>query len=121
MKRAEFIKLWVEALRSGEYKQTKATLVDTESKTPKYCCLGVACEIVNKNRKTQLEFVGKNYLPYEMQKLLGIKEGGAFVVPIEIRGKSYASLVHLNDGGVKFKTIARIIEEQMEAKNFQKP
>lgn len=35
------IKKWVEALRSGKYKQTKETLQDKEG----YCCLGVACEL----------------------------------------------------------------------------
>ena len=34
-------KKWIEALRSGEYKQTSAALVDPYG----YCCLGVACNI----------------------------------------------------------------------------
>lgn len=33
---------WVEALRSGEYKQAHATLKDDHGG---YCCLGVLCEI----------------------------------------------------------------------------
>ena len=40
MKR-EVAELWVEALRSGKYSQTKAYLQDKES----YCCLGVLCKI----------------------------------------------------------------------------
>ena len=43
---------WIEALRSGQYKQgTNALIVERTSKTgrelqPSYCCLGVACSIV---------------------------------------------------------------------------
>lgn len=37
---------WVEALRSGEYKQGRHSLKDTlDPKGPKYCCLGVLCDI----------------------------------------------------------------------------
>jgi hypothetical protein len=37
--------LWVDALRSGEYQQTKKTLQDVNG----YCCLGVACDVAAKN------------------------------------------------------------------------
>jgi hypothetical protein len=33
---------WLEALRSGDYKQTTATLRSTDNG---YCCLGVLCEL----------------------------------------------------------------------------
>ena len=39
----EFKRKWVEALRSGQYKQGKLRLYD--SSTDSYCCLGVACHI----------------------------------------------------------------------------
>ena len=35
---------WVEALRSGEFKQAQGMLHDT--KTDSYCCLGVLCKVV---------------------------------------------------------------------------
>ncbi len=43
----EFALKWIEALRSGEYKQGESTLVATNSLKPtlentKFCCLGVA-------------------------------------------------------------------------------
>jgi hypothetical protein len=37
----ENTKKWVEALRSGKYKQTEHVLQDTNG----YCCLGVACVV----------------------------------------------------------------------------
>jgi hypothetical protein len=36
------IKIWVAALRSGEYKQTHEVLQDAGG----YCCLGVACKVL---------------------------------------------------------------------------
>lgn len=38
---SEDIAKWVEALRSGEYKQTQGFL----EKEGSYCCLGVYCEV----------------------------------------------------------------------------
>lgn len=38
------IKKWVEALRSGKYKQTKHILNNDSG----YCCLGVACKVLRK-------------------------------------------------------------------------
>lgn len=35
------IQKWIDALRSGEYKQTKETLQDKNG----FCCLGVACDL----------------------------------------------------------------------------
>ena len=40
---------WVDALRSGEYKQTRGALRgDDEGNEPKFCCLGVACDLYAK-------------------------------------------------------------------------
>lgn len=36
---------WVDALRSGKYKQTKGALQKGNS----YCCLGVACDVAEKH------------------------------------------------------------------------
>lgn len=45
------LKLWVEALRSGEFEQTRQTLARVDASTGKwgYCCLGVACEVAMAN------------------------------------------------------------------------
>lgn len=43
---AEEKRLWLEALRSGKYKQTKGTLGRKNlDGSASYCCLGVACEV----------------------------------------------------------------------------
>jgi len=41
----EPIKLWIEDLRSGEYKQTSGTLENNKG----FCCLGVGCKTAQKN------------------------------------------------------------------------
>jgi len=42
----EVKKLWIEALRSGNYSQGKFSL---RTKDDKYCCLGVLCELAVKS------------------------------------------------------------------------
>ena len=42
----ERVKLWINALRSGEYKQIKSQL---GQEGMGYCCLGVACEVAIQN------------------------------------------------------------------------
>lgn len=44
MANKEHIQLWVDALRSGEYQQARSALKTSEG----YCCLGVACEVYQK-------------------------------------------------------------------------
>ncbi len=44
MANKEHIQLWVDALRSGEYQQARSALKTDEG----YCCLGVACEVYQK-------------------------------------------------------------------------
>lgn len=44
------IRKWVQALRSGEYNQTKGALQDVDG----YCCLGVGCRIFIPENQVQL-------------------------------------------------------------------
>ncbi len=55
----EFAEKWIEALRSGEYKQGRdklATINDANEIC--YCCLGVACKLQN-IKDTELEQYGE--------------------------------------------------------------
>lgn len=45
----ENILKWVEALESGEFIQGKGSLSQYHSTGTTYCCLGVACEVYNRN------------------------------------------------------------------------
>lgn len=44
---------WVTALRSGEYKQGMGMLHAVENGSDKFCCLGVLCDVYNKQQKAQ--------------------------------------------------------------------
>lgn len=126
MKQSELVEKWIEALESGKYRQGLGVLVkDYGTPKARYCCLGMACQVIvdNKVRKLNLKEYSdesRGLLDASIAKLIGIDEGGGFRTPVIHRGRYYDSLVELNDGGVKFKTIARIIREQIEKKNFQK-
>lgn len=41
----EFKKVWVEALRSGEFKQGQLALRERDGRKYEYCCIGVACMV----------------------------------------------------------------------------
>jgi hypothetical protein len=97
---------WLEALRSGDYKQTKRALSDNQGG---FCCLGVACDLsglgkwgVNKRGITYLN--NEKFLPDQVMKYYGLRNSmGAF---------SYKDcLASENDRGATFTEIADIIEK----------
>lgn len=117
---------WVKALRSGEYKQTIGKL----SKEGKYCCLGVLCDLYEKETHSG-EWEPSN----RDDKCLVFKAGGVQdteIPPIPVvRWAGFKSiddltinrwddeyalqgdLVDINDSGNSFETIADLIEEYM--------
>ena len=112
-------KLWVEALRSGKYTQTRNRLCDYT--TDSYCCLGVACEVFIKNSDIPLTTRDSSYdqgryyggkigsLPSIVRKWLGLYDtSGAFID----RNFTSQTLAILNDGGTTFDEIANIIESE---------
>jgi len=129
----EVAKKWVEALRSGKYKQGKAYLKQINSKNePRHCCLGVLCELydqqMKKNHKktlftehmidseTDVEFISFNKhdggLPKEVREWANmINPCGEFVNDKD----RVEYLSDLNDDGKKFSTIADIIEKNVES------
>lgn len=106
------VKLWLAALRSGKYKQTKGQLKDSKG----HCCLGVASElavqqgIVKKFRHSDTGLMPK------VKKWLGLTDQyGLFdVTVVNDDGEYFDSLAVLNDTGASFKKIAQIIERQPE-------
>lgn len=89
----QFIK-WIQALRSGEYKQTRSTLQDKHG----FCCLGVGCKVLipKKMRATSPEGVMTGLLPDSQiaapQWLKTIDE--------DFAKKTKKSLSDLNDNGL---------------------
>jgi hypothetical protein len=80
----EHRKLWIEALRSEKYEQTKYYLKNDEG----FCCLGVACDISNISEwiidgDGLPSYMGlTNYLSIEMKNWLGISEYDVSILAI---------------------------------------
>jgi len=102
------MKLWLKALRSGEFRQAQNQLRDDR----KFCCLGVACEVFR--RTTGLgrwragvfiidDFRESSTLPGPVQIWLGIRKTN----PLLEYPDTAASL---NDSGVPFSEIANSLE-----------
>lgn len=126
--------LWVEALKSGQYKQTTNYLKTNEG----YCCLGVLCEIYAKTQKkkgfqktdtnyaigpdsvfymidsTDKHFEGTPVLQYELPPTQVIKWAGLNSADVFFQNKHgvYLSLATLNDSEkLSFKKIAKKINK----------
>ena len=114
----ENAKAWVEALRSGKYKQTRRRLHDNDG----YCCLGVGCEIAveagviqppKERRRGEwvLYLYDDNHvtLPKAVQDWLGLStQTGDF----KLRNGMPECLSGMNDDGADFEWIADVIESQ---------
>jgi hypothetical protein len=105
---AQVIKLWVKALRSGEYEQTTGVLKDKAG----YCCLGVLCELAAKDGGPKFKSDERGHMfyagellnpPRTMSKFLGIT-------------RHLSVLVCMNDNEDKnFDEIADYIEKNVKA------
>ena len=116
----EFRQKWVEALRSGIYKQGQ----DFLKKDDKYCCLGVVCELYNKYFPDKLEItIGKklgqtifqsqsSWLPIRVKKALGLRHTSGSYIDQNNEPRSLGSD---NDYfKASFSEIADIIESEPE-------
>lgn len=120
-------KMWVDALRSGEYKQGHGALHLKYPKGDKFCCLGVACDLFQKHgpgnlivtededdwsSETQVKYNCTSGMPpRQVQTWLGIS------------GEFMTELANMNDGSIdadtgdrlpkrRFSTIANRIEKE---------
>lgn len=103
--------LWVQALRSGEYKQIKGELQNEGG----HCCLGVLCDVWAKETggsgyvtsPINGEFVGGvlDTQPNSIKNWVGLSTDAG--------DSAYGnSLAELNDEGVSFLELADIIESE---------
>ena len=91
---------WIKALKSGKYIQGKDRIYDVNTDT--YCCLGVACDIVNcKSDSNFIIFTNSRKIP---KILKGASK----------ENKLVKKLVDMNDYSQKsFKEIAKWIEKNL--------
>jgi hypothetical protein len=109
----EVKRLWVDALRSGEYQQGQGALFTGEG----YCCLGVLCEVaikagleIEKSKRDSEHWLYDGeaaWLPQSVEKWAGLPDASPDVsLGFERRG-----LVQMNDGDLApFSAIADAIE-----------
>lgn len=98
----EIKKLWIDALRSGEYNQGEGALRTNDNR---FCCLGVLCDIAAVNEKWAWDGEFRWALPREVQKWAEINSA----YPVTSQG----ALGCLNDDGMPFIDIADLIEAQL--------
>lgn len=96
---------WIEALRSGKYKQGTGVLrgKDLSGKT-RHCCLGVLCEILPPIPGVDVEdrLMNRGLPGLEVQTFCQIKDG------------EFDKLAHMNDTKrLTFSQIADYIEEHL--------
>lgn len=109
----ENAKKWVEALRSGEYKQGEEALRNGD----RFCCLGVACDLFRKNTTkgewVNEEFLGQStVLPTLVRDWLGLgSTTGNYDGSVE-KGDYADCLMGRNDNGASFAEIADTIEAE---------
>jgi hypothetical protein len=111
--KAELKRVWLEALRSGKYKQTRGTLHNLNNGG--FCCLGVAADVWGLSTPKKMGNLGFSEGPIEVYELLDATVGK---VPytgwddVE-RFKRHPVLVEgigMNDDGKPFTEIADMIE-----------
>lgn len=122
---------WLEALESGEYKQTRkgelCTVIrdkNQEIKDYKYCCLGLASELFCKNSDVEIEECGVSYhgeyafAPDDVAKKLKLNDGRGTINKENLSKKvdwDESELAELNDNGWTFKRIAKFIRNNPRA------
>lgn len=101
--REEVLRLWVDALRSGKYRQTEGGLRDAQG----YCCLGVLCDLARKDGGPSWrvnifglrEYMGSDaLLPSPVAEFVGLTES------------QQVQISKRNDSGETFRQIADYIE-----------
>lgn len=95
-------KQWVDALRSGKYKQGKTRLKTCHGE---YCCLGVLCEILNIPNQA-------GTYSYKNNSSIGSLPG-PLRFELEVSTDLLNKLTNMNDGGSSFDEIADYIEANL--------
>jgi len=118
---------WLEALRSGEYRQTRYTL---QSPSHGFCCLGVLCDIYTKEVGGSWEYdycesscahtlkVGEESAQTELPDCV-VEWAGLEVRSPEVTNPfcegevAFCTLASLNDDGKDFEFIADLIDRDL--------
>ena len=103
---------WLEALRSGKYKQGRGLLRDSKNQ---FCCLGVLCDIIKPNGWR----LSPHTIPIPTYSFLYGDGAAEFVLRnnvlkyVGMTDVQHDALVNLNDNGKTFDEIADYIEANL--------
>jgi hypothetical protein len=101
-------KAWIEALKSGRYKQGQQRLRSTSEH---FCCLGVLADLIDPNA---WEYSCIGYYIVSHDTALDASLSGEIREPIGLRSEDQEYLIGLNDNdGKNFDEIADWIEEHL--------
>lgn len=97
---------WIEALRSGKYKQGQNRLRSIDNH---FCCLGVLCDVMGAAHEP-----GATHPRVHTWRTAGLLSDAANIPePVSFAGHRHLCLIDLNDAGADFNFIADVIEEQL--------
>ena len=122
--KAKDIKTWLKNLRSGEYEQGTGNLCTTEVGVDRFCCLGVACDVLLNDTWTE----GNHPHDWSIGPLVwhddiefggGVNSTSCMPGPKHLKkmgldSETAANLATMNDNGADFKEIAEWIEKNLE-------
>ena len=107
--RAEVYRIWIEALRSGKYRQAQYKLKSDEG----YCCLGVLCDLARNDGGPEwsegLYRRLDGQLPHQMARFMGLTQGDQNRLA-DLNDKSRATFAQIADyieQRIMPKTLAR--------------
>jgi hypothetical protein len=122
--KAELKQKWIEALRSGEYRQGKGVLRDS---VDRFCCLGVLCDVVSKSGWGAAHDVDTSVAGHDAEISAHPYDDGESVnsvsLPHSLRERvglhiaDASALIAMNDSGQDFETIAKHIEANVPAES----
>lgn len=112
----EYKQKWIDALRSGKYKQGRAALRNIQEDT--YCCLGVLCEIAGAKWTPVISHLeGSRYARATLDGYCSstATPGLKILEAANLSFEDQDTLIQLNDGpqGKSFEEIAQYIEENL--------
>ena len=103
---------WLQALRSGSYRQTSGELANDEG--TKFCCLGVLADIQGCTWKIGRN--GEGLVPVNKANRSIVPNSDDWLPPTRAGGLSHdtqEALASMNDDGASFKKIAAYIEKNL--------
>ena len=111
---------WLDALRSGKFKQGAGELVGRDQHQTTYCCLGVLCKVTGMDnvrlfQKDTLDSVGRQHLlgPWSS----GPNDDHFSSSKPETQTTVQRQLAAMNDNGCTFAEIAAWIEANVPAES----